>query len=156
MTSTLMCRRRRLYNLRRGPSQLALMLFTRYLICVCTVCCRILYKSDGKSIDPAVYPYFDIYPVASTIKDLRHIPGTSSKPAKSTMPTQSSSLQYPYFDICKIHQISETLSLNYFLKDPAVYPFFDIYPSRTPAASESMGQAIEWRLTTKYPYFNIC
>jgi hypothetical protein len=146
------------------PSQQALSKNSGYpLFVICTsitITCYIFYSY---LLDPATYPYFDIYPAVTPRNDGRASPilgqeiVAQSAPWRCCWPTfqahpaiiyhseraSSKDSGYPLFVICKhlINYLSEYYS---FLLDPATYPHFDIYPAITPrndsCASPILGQ----------------
>ena len=122
--------------------------------------------SDLRDLDPAVYPYFTIYPKVQTveIKLTDHGRGSnpylppgpnvletqpwsfgspSSRPdsppaqipssvltRETLSPVPRSGMAYPVFNICKMicDTVQDSLLTTTSL-DPAIYPFFDVYPT---------------------------
>lgn len=129
-------------------------------------------RSDHYNSDPAVYPYFEIYPKVQTARSRATIqPGNDGRGAESYIhsgsktilevqpwsfgwplfrPTSSPSttsssvstfisspvskpvIAYPVMNICKSPATRDAASgsfVDFMLVDPAVYPFFDVYPT---------------------------
>lgn len=102
---------------------------------------------NNKSIpDPAVYPFFEIYP--GNVVAPQEIDGPSSVKLASV---------YPALDICEWH-IFELMSVLFTRAiDPAVYPVFEIYPGNViDVQTENVMTPLSVRLQARYPVFDIC
>lgn len=96
--------------------------------------------------DPAVYPFFDLYPSLDTIYRMPTIPVETSLNGNYLLmivfPTfiiyltdassvKTSEWKYPSFNLCKRSAVLYYLChvVNLHVVDPAVYPYFDLYPA---------------------------
>ena len=96
-------------------------------------------------IDPAVYPWFEIYPghVSAGEND-----ATTSHISVSLQPV------YPHFDICRLLLIAIPSIVSY-IQDPAVYPYFDIYGTGSPK-KEDQWVPLSTLLSAQYPALSLC
>jgi hypothetical protein len=99
-------------------------------------------------IDPAIYPWFEIYP--------GHVSAGENGAAASRV-TFSLQSAYPQFDICgpTIFPCSSFISYISYLKDPAVYPHFDIYRAGSPR-KEGEQVPLLTMLPAQYPALSLC
>jgi hypothetical protein len=96
--------------------------------------------------DPPVYPHFDIYPYKAGSLDV----DTS---VANHIPRCKRLAQYPVFDLCRSHILGHRPFAHLFVQDPAVYPYFSIYPA-DPRRSEERASTVGTR--AGYPAFNLC
>ncbi len=79
-------------------------------------------------IDPSVYPYFDLYPAPYFANNTSQ--GMTTTTRNTELSVVQFSLQYPIFNLCMCFKVSPICQANaQTFADPAVYPYFDIYPS---------------------------
>jgi hypothetical protein len=127
-----------------------------------------------RSIDPACYPHFDLYPVAAArmptgvsvstsgrsrspytpwqqVWPYRAALGEKTSASQASVVSESTHSIYPYLNICMSSLIDEERVLT--CPDPACYPHFDLYPARS---GEMKMQTIPTSSRSNYPYLNIC
>lgn len=101
-------------------------------------------------VDPAVYPYFEIY--AGECCD-----GRLSEPVHNyiTLPAT-----YPRFAICESGPLHSALCMRcthfHCFSDPAVYPYFEIYAGEVCDGSLLRQDDVHVTLPAMYPRFAIC
>lgn len=96
-------------------------------------------------VDPAVYPYFEIY--AGECCD-----GRLSEPDHNATVLPAT---YPRFAICESIILHSELSMKcthfHYFSDPAVYPYFEIYAGEVCDGSLSRQDEGHVTLTAMYP-----
>ena len=103
------------------------------------------YAFELTLIDPVIYPWFEIYP--------GHVSAGENGVASSRV-TCSLQSAYPHFDICRRTTFSCYPFISYF-KDPAVYPYFDIYRTGSPE-KEDQRVPLPTMLSAQYPMLSLC
>jgi len=118
-------------------------------------------------LDPSIYPYLEIYPVAYFSRETVLGP---SLPLNNDRPNKCVS-KYPYFNLCASFVLfcffcflSFFSALLILCLDPSLYPYFDLYPG--PYGSRQMldpspgkkndDKLLSPVLRTGYPSFILC
>ncbi len=95
---------------------------------------------------PSVYPWLLIYP--------GHVSAGQNDDATSRIAPLLQPV-YPQFDICRLYYCILVILLFLYLKDPAVYPYFDIYGAHF-LKMECQRVSLSVMLPAQYPALNLC
>jgi hypothetical protein len=94
---------------------------------------------------PFVYPWLQVYP--------GDVSGGQNDATSRIAPLLQS--VYPQFDICRLHYFIFVILFLSYLKDPAVYPCFDIYRPGL-LKMEDQRVSLSVMLPAQYPALNLC